>query len=583
MPQAPIPLRRIPFLIPAVALLLPVAELILSVFLQRWKTIAIALIPVSICLWFGSHLFDRLESLMAHIARRRTLAIISIAVLTFMASALIGASKGMREPEVTDEFSYLLAADTFAHGRLTNPTHPMWIHFETIHVLQHPTYASKYPPGQGLLLAAGRLIAGHPIVGVWIAIALACASICWMLMAWVPTRWALLGGAMMLFHPMFIEWSQSYWGGAAAMAGGALIAGALPRITRHRRIRDSLIFGAGMMVLANTRPYEGMILSLTAGVILVVWIIRSDGLRLKIVLKQIALPIAAMVALTFLWIAYYNNRVTGDPFKLPYAVHEEQYGIAPLFLFQKLRPEPQYNHLELYKLHTGWELADYLNQQSLKGVVEGIRYKLKGFLAWNLRDLVFLIPLIALPIVLIKDRRTGLAMIIIVITLAGVLLETWLLPHYTSLLAGLVMVVALRSMRLSSLWRWRGLRLGRQTIRATVLLSAIMLATFWLTLPPVDKSQWNYQRAQMIEEFQRSGERHLVIVRYGPEHLIHQEWVHNEADIEGAPVVWARSMGAKDRELTDYFRDRRVWLLEVNDGQATLQPYWKDSTDSNQH
>jgi hypothetical protein len=57
------------------------------------------------------------------------------------------------------------AADTFMHGRLANPTHPLWTFFESIHVNHQPTYVSKYPPMQGFALAFGRLIAGQAIVG----------------------------------------------------------------------------------------------------------------------------------------------------------------------------------------------------------------------------------------------------------------------------------------------------------------------------------------------------------------------------------------------------------------------------------
>ena len=61
-------------------------------------------------------------------------------------------------PFVHDETAYLLGADTFAHGRLTNPTPAFADHFEAIHQLVRPTYASKFPSAPSLALAAGMLL-----------------------------------------------------------------------------------------------------------------------------------------------------------------------------------------------------------------------------------------------------------------------------------------------------------------------------------------------------------------------------------------------------------------------------------------
>src|SRR5688572_5458235 len=101
------------------------------------------------------------------------------------------------------------------------------------------------------MLAAGQVLGGHPIVGVWLSIGLAAAAICWMLQGWLPARWALLGGILAALHPaLFLRWGQSYWGGAVAVIGGALVFSALGRIMRGPRICDALLMGLGLAVLA---------------------------------------------------------------------------------------------------------------------------------------------------------------------------------------------------------------------------------------------------------------------------------------------------------------------------------------------
>ncbi|HXG24575.1 MAG TPA: hypothetical protein VNJ09_08490, partial [Chthonomonadales bacterium] len=247
------------------------------------------------------------------VARRQHLAILLVGLFG-LASAVLGTLiTGVPAPYAQDEFSYLLAADTFARGRLTNPPHPLWMHFESMQIIQQPTYASKYPPGQGLILALGQVIIGYPIVGVWISIGLMCATIYWMLTAWMRTRWALLGGMLSVLQLGFFSyWSQSYWGGAVAATGGALLYGALPRLLREARARYAVLIGLGMAILACTRPYEGAIVSLPALASLSVLFLGKRRLPFFAVTKQVVLPLAGILAITGAWLAFYNWRVTGN-------------------------------------------------------------------------------------------------------------------------------------------------------------------------------------------------------------------------------------------------------------------------------
>ncbi len=127
---------------------------------------------------------------------------------------------GIPQPSVHDEFSYLLGADTFVHGRLANPALPPGKFFEAPHVLVRPAYASKYPPGQAMFLALGQVLFGSPFYGVIIGNALMLFTLCLMLFAWVPPQWALAVSAMFgLSLSPSMYWTNSYWAARWRQAG----------------------------------------------------------------------------------------------------------------------------------------------------------------------------------------------------------------------------------------------------------------------------------------------------------------------------------------------------------------------------
>jgi hypothetical protein len=392
-----------------------------------------------------------------------------------------------------------------------------------------------------------------------------------MLYAWVPPRWAILGGVLVMINPMLGiagYWAQSYWGGAVAATGGALVLGGIKRLMRQVRIRDSLLMGIGLVILANSRPFEGLLVSVPAGIFLLIRILKQRGPDLRVSIRRIALPIVLVLLVTITGMGFYNLSVTGYPLRMPYQVHEETYSVAPLFLWQKLAPVPEYRHKVIRDFHASHALPLYTSQRSISGfLLEDTSLLLScGFLAVN----IFLLPvIIAFRVLLpwtLRNPWAHRALVIYFVLGLGLLTETFKSPHYLAPVIGLNYYFVLNALRLA---RWSKKRTGHVLLLLMPLLAIVALAVSLYGNIKTDSSSWHIQRAQLLQQLKQEHEEHLIVVSYGPTHSIDNEWVYNEADIDQAKVIFARAINKReDCQLIEYFKSRRIWSLEVDGDQS---------------
>jgi hypothetical protein len=536
--------------------------------------------PKVVAAWFRP-----IERRLEWIARKRRVSILLVGLLAVAGRTALLPWYPVPVPQVHDEFSYLLAGDTFASGRLANPTHPLWKHFETFHIDQRPTYMSMYPPAQGLVLAAGHWIAGLPWLGVLLSTGVMCSCLCWALQGWMPAHWALFGGMLTVLRlGLFTYFVNSYWGGSVAAAGGALVLGALPRLLRSWRASHAAILACGLAILANSRPFEGALLA-AAAVAFLVLAARRTGLPRRSAWK-IALPSLMILALTAGAMAIYNARVFGSPLVMPYHVNRATYAVVPFFFWQNLAPEPHYNHAEIRHFYLGWELDEYTQAHSLSGFLGQLNYK--AFLSWLFyAGPLLTAPLLTLPL-LVRDRRIGVLALCGLAAAGGMALNIFYKPHYAAPFSAFFLILGVQGLRYIRCWKWRGRRVGRALVRLTLPVSLAVVLVVAAT--PALWAQWPLSypwyflqpnltpREQLIAKLNAIPGKHLAIVRYGPRYSVLDELVFNGADIDGSRIVWARDMGGSDnRALIDYFRDRRVWYVDVRTGVPWLLPYRADS------
>lgn len=502
------------------------------------------------------------------LARRKLLCCLLIGASVLILRAVLLPIWPITVPAIDDEFCYVLQADTFAHFRLTNPHHPMWRFFETIYVIQNPTYAAKYPPAQGLVMALGQILLGHPWFGVWLSCGLLAGTLCWALQAWLPGRWALLGGAIAFPMCFYSYWMNSFWGGALTATGGALVFGAWRRITmpaqqKAVKTRAAWILGMGSVLTILCRPFEGTLLVLP----LLATLFRADrsrGFRTPVLLCGLA---------GALWLGYYQYRVTGSPFLMPYTEYQRQYETVPQFNFLPVASEARsYPHLDFEWVDKAWLKNEYDKSRSPQFVLLRLQTwytSLKEYLGSPL----LIIPLLGFLPLSFRSQKMRVPVLLFGLIVAATFLEVAQFAHYPAPFTPVILLLAVQGIR-------HGFTRGGRPLTSLLLL--VSFAQMALTeVPAIARRQTPdrfkaavWKKGSIEANLSRQNGRHVIFVRYTQFRQPHEEWIYNSADIDGQAVIWAQDMGTEEnRKLIAYYPDRTLWRFEPDESSDNLIPY----------
>lgn len=368
-----------------------------------------------------------------------------------------------------------------------------------------------------------------------------------------------------------------------------MVLGALPRMKQQHRVRNALLMGLGFAILANSRPYEGLFFGILIAAALLVWLWKLKRAELGHAVKRTVFPLLAVLALTMVAMGYYFWRTTGNPLSPPYMVYEQTYNPVPNFPGQPLRHAPAYHHPELKRFFLHMKTAFYDTSRTPAAMTLKTLAKLAMFWSFYF-GIVFTLPLVlalgSLPYGFSWKDISPEAYLLLAVTAAVVLAN--MLPityqeHYTAPATSSILALVLLAMRSIRPLDWYGKKVGRFVTRAIPMICMLLLVVR-VAAEPLHISaipSWCApthsitEREAILDGLMKRPGGQLVIVQFNPEDdITGPGWVYNRADIDSAKVIWADDMGlAKNKELIGYFKDRQVWLLNVDDNPPDLMPY----------
>lgn len=332
--------------------------------------------------------------------------------------------------------------------------------------------------------------------------------------------------------------------------------------------------GTGIWILANSRPFEGLVLTICILLALLRSSLKSSASENRATRRAILLPSVLCLLCMTLQIGYYNYRITGSPLTLPYMAHERTYGATPQLVWQAPPAPVSYNHPRIERFYHTNDSRQYYLLRTLAGFLSFNQMKLAVVLDGFYGSLNMVLILGVLPLLLRKSPDARLATATLACVLCAFLFEKSHFIHYMAPAMSLFLYLLYACLQEITRWKWQGVAFGKPFAALWIASLLVIGGHALVTLPFADAEPFPFRRSQIVQELKAKGGKHLVLVHYGEAHDLNAEWVYNEADIENSPIVWAEEMGQeRDIPLLEHFRNRQLWTLNADDFSAPLTPF----------
>lgn len=470
--------------------------------------------------------------------------------------------------DTNDEFSYLMAGETYYSGRFVNPVPPLVKPFQINGVIIDTHFYSKYQPAQGLSIALGFLL-GNPLYGIWLVLSLAHVVLFWILKHFWDSLTAFLVVALISSHPLILAWGQCYWGGGIPLLGGTLVWGGwFLYFFKQRRSKTSTLTGIGFVILFFSRPYEASILLLLMGCCSLAYAyFYPTQMSFKATFSYLFIVGFWFVFIVLLQI-FYNLKTTGNPLLPPYLKHEHLYCMLDgPFIWSQIRSQiPSYpSHL----MEFDYKIYDqYPTATSLSKTFYLISKRTNDFLISY-----FSIPFLFLIFFSIRKKYSHQALfgiLPLLISLATSFIIRWYWPHYTA--PFFFILIMLYGVAMSQLHQWLASKIPQKKNLITLLVFLTMFynigSSVFIKSWHLREETWAKSRDRIMQLLEQKPYDSLILVRYPDEVLKLSElppsWVQNGADLFHSKIIWAMDNSPDEsQQLIKQYPARKVFRLTV--------------------